>query len=105
MSDGRKIEKEKINYSVNGREQIYVNGKRKGAALMESESRLSNYSKSGSERIFTLDSKLSTAVVETEIINFIKFSPLQKIQLSPSDCNHSQLLQIHLSTQQKIRET
>ena len=70
---------------------------------MGSESRLSN--ESGNEKNFTLYSKLITAVVEKEIINFIKFSPLQKIQLFPSDCKYSQLLQIHLSTQQKIRET
>ena len=55
---------------------------------MGTESRPNSSNESGGNRKFNIYSRLfTTAVVKKEIINFIKFSPLQKIQLLPKIVN------------------
>ena len=68
MSDGGKIEREIINYSVNRGNKYNQMGNER-TALMENESRISNSSKSGSrERFSPHTNRLQQSVVE----NFIK---------------------------------
>ena len=68
MSDGGKIQKEIINYSVN-RGNKYNQMENERTALMENESRISNSSKRGNREKFSPHTnRLQQSVVE----NFIK---------------------------------